>query len=274
MKKPMFLVLLCFIVFVGTSCGQDVNQEEYDKLAKTNSELSKEIEDVIGESTSDKKQNNIPAKSSKKKVSLVKIKAKYNGSAKAGTVLDDNNTGISVLGIYSDETTKKIHKNKFEIKKPVTLKAGKTSIVKITYNGKKCNLKVKCTTKKKHRKGKDMIGVSNKDIYDIDGKFHANKVRNDVTGNWRISAIAANADMVKYAKSYYKWKFHDDDEIHGIVNFNDKTTTKISVMGKILDVTVQEYVSGEEHDANLLFSGTLLNEYHVYLDNGDIKKIQ
>ncbi len=271
MKK---IILLFIIAVLCTSCGQDVSQEEYDKLTKTNSELSEEIEDIGGEPTSDERQTNIPAKPKKKKVSLVKIRAKYNGSAKAGTVLDNNNTGISVMGIYSDETTKKIHKNKFEIKKPVTLKVGKTSTVKITYNGKKCSLKVKCTTKKKHRKGKDIVGVSNKDIYDIDGKFYANKVRNDVTGNWRISTIAANADMVKYAKSYYKWKFYNDDEIHGIVNFNDKTTAKIAVMWKILDVTVQEYVSGEEHDANLLFSVTLLNEYHVYLDNGDIKKIQ
>lgn len=130
-------------------------------------------------------------------------------------------------------------------------------------------------TKKKtksHRKG--MYGISNQDIHDVDATFRADKVRNDSTGNWRISVIANNIDMLKYALSYYKWKFLDDDEIHAIVNFNYNTTTKISVMGNMLDVTVHEYVDGEEHDANLLFGGMLLNEYFVYLDNGDIEKVQ
>ncbi|MDE6567254.1 MAG: hypothetical protein K2K70_05940 [Lachnospiraceae bacterium] len=141
-------------------------------------------------------------------------------------------------------------------------------------NNKQTPKPTKKPTKKKksHRKG--MYGISKKDIHDIDGSFQTNKVRNDVTGKWRISTIAANVTMEKYALSYYKWKFLNDDEIHGIVNFNNKTTSKISVMGNMLDVTVHEYVKGEEHDANLLFSEMVLKEYHVYLENGDIKKIQ
>lgn len=209
---------------------------------------------------------------------LVKIEARYKGVTKAGTVLDDDNSGIYVTGIYGDGTTEEIYGNEFEIKKPVTLKAGKTSTVTIMYNGKKCNLKVKCTTKekqkKKHRTGKNIIGISNKDIHDIDGTFRADKVRNDVTGNWRISTIAANARIEKYAMSYYKWKFFKDKEIHGIVNFTNKTTTQISVVGNMLNVAVYEYVAGEEHDAKKLFSGMLLNEYFVYKDNGDIEKVQ
>lgn len=145
---------------------------------------------------------------------------------------------------------------------------------KLLEDNKQKSKSTKKTTKKKkaHRKGR--YGISNKDIYDIDGSFQVNKVRNDVTGNWRISTIAANVKMQKYALSYYKTKFRDDEEIHGIVNFNYNTTTKISVMGNMLDVTVHEYVKGEEHDADLLFSGMVLEEYHVYMDNGDIEKIK
>ena len=104
--------------------------------------------------------------------------------------------------------------------------------------------------------------------------FVVGKVRNDVTGNWRISTIAENIEMQKFALDYYKTYFESDDEIHAIVNFNYNTTTKISVMGNLLDVTVYEYVDKEEHDAKLLFSGTLLKEYHVNMDNGEIEEVQ
>lgn len=80
--------------------------------------------------------------------------------------------------------------------------------------------------------------------------------------------------MIDYALSYYESEFRNDNEIHGIVNFTYNTTTKISVMENVLDVTVHEYVPGEEHDTDILFSGMQLQEYFVYLDNGDIEKIQ
>ena len=104
--------------------------------------------------------------------------------------------------------------------------------------------------------------------------FVVGKVNNDVTGNWRIATIAENIEMQDYALDYYKEYFKSDDEIHAIVNFNYKTTTKISVMGNLLDVSVYEYVDKEEHDAKSLFSGTLLKEYHVNIDNGEIEEIQ
>lgn len=63
--------------------------------------------------------------------------------------------------------------------------------------------------------------------------FSASDVRNDVTGNWRISTIADNIDMVDYAIEYYNKYFESDDEIHAIVNFNYNTTTKISVIGNL-----------------------------------------
>ena len=41
----------------------------------------------------------------------------------------------------------------------------------------------------------------------------------------------------------------------------------------ILSVTIHEYVNKEELDAKKLFSGMVLGEYWIYLDNGDIEKI-
>lgn len=125
-----------------------------------------------------------------------------------------------------------------------------------------------------HREG--MYGISDKDVYDIGSPsvFERNDVRNDVTGNWKISTIAEDVQMVDYALSYYKKYFRDDNEVHGIVNFNYNTTTCITYMGGQIYVTVHDYVKGEEHDANLLFSGTVLADYVVYADNGDIEQIQ
>ena len=123
-----------------------------------------------------------------------------------------------------------------------------------------------------HRDG--MYGISDKSCHDIDATFSRDKVRNDVTGKWRVSAISADVQMVEYAKDYYQWKFTNDDEIHCIVNFYNNTTTKIQYLSGNLFVTVHEYVKGEEHDANLMFSGTVLQDFIVYLDNGDIEQIQ
>lgn len=109
----------------------------------------------------------------------------------------------------------------------------------------------------------------------IDGiKFTVSYVRNDKTGNWRISLIAENIEMQNCALDYYKHYFKDDKEIHAIVNFNYNTTTKISVVGNKLDVSVFEYVKKEEHDANLLFSGQLLKEYLVDKETGAVEEVK
>ena len=109
----------------------------------------------------------------------------------------------------------------------------------------------------------------------IDGiKFTVSDVRNDKTGNWRISLIAENIEMQNCALDYYKHYFKDDKEIHAIVNFNYNTTTKISVVGNKLDVSVFEYVKKEEPDANLLFSGQLLKEYLVDKETGAVEEVK
>lgn len=124
-----------------------------------------------------------------------------------------------------------------------------------------------------HRDG--IYGISDKNINDLESKFSVSDVRNDVTGKWRISSVAETFNIEEYALSYYDRYFTRDDQIHGIVNFNLNTTTCISVMSDtMLDVSIHEYVKGEEHDAGLLFGGTLLAEYFIYLDNGDIEKVQ
>lgn len=123
-----------------------------------------------------------------------------------------------------------------------------------------------------HRDG--MVGISDKDIHDTGEDFSCSRIDNDVTGSWRVSTIAnSDVQMEEYALSFHKWKIHSDKEIHAVINFSLNTTTKIMVQGDVLVVDVYDYVSGEEHDADLMFSGTQLKEYFVYLDNGDIEEI-
>lgn len=122
----------------------------------------------------------------------------------------------------------------------------------------------------------EIYGISDKDISEISKKdtFSVNKVRNDVTENWRVSLISdSNFDAVYYAVSYYKTYFVNDKEIHAIVNFANNTTTKIQCMDNVLYLTIYDYVKDEEHDAKLMFSGTVLQQYMIYLDNGDIQQL-
>lgn len=101
-------------------------------------------------------------------------------------------------------------------------------------------------------------------------QFSVSKVQNDTTGNWRVSVISESIQPETYALDYYKKYFKNDDEIHGIINFNYNTTTKLSVLGNLLNITVYEYVPKEEHDAKLLFSGQLLDQWFVDIDSGEI----
>ena len=78
----------------------------------------------------------------------------------------------------------------------------------------------------------------------------------------------------KYALDYYNNIFNNDSEIHAIVNFANKTTSKLVSNGYNLYLTIYDYVKNEEHSAKTLFSGNILADYIIYLDNGDIEKIK
>lgn len=118
--------------------------------------------------------------------------------------------------------------------------------------------------------------VVKSDTYNFDGIsfFFTDHVNNDLTGTWKISTIATNKQVTDYAVNYYKKMFSSVDEIHAIVNFSLNTTNSITYLGdNILNVKVYDYVNKEEHDAKLLFSGTLLKEYQINIKTGKIEDI-
>lgn len=121
----------------------------------------------------------------------------------------------------------------------------------------------------------DSKSDNSKDAEPLDFNVSFSKsYRNDVTGNWRLANIAEQIDIEKYALQYYQNYFESDQEVHIIINFTLKTTTRITVIGNMLDVSIMEYVDKEEHDAKVACSGELLKEYFVNIDTGEIEEIR
>lgn len=128
------------------------------------------------------------------------------------------------------------------------------------------------STKKPRKKS---IGKSDKDISDLDDNFNPQDMHEDVTGNFRKVEIADTSFIPQeYALSYYKNCFKDDKEVHYIVNFSTMTTTCITCVFDMLDVTVTEYEDKEQFSAKSIGGGMVLEQYMVYLDNGDIEKVK
>lgn len=96
-----------------------------------------------------------------------------------------------------------------------------------------------------------------------------NSVRNDVTGNWRISATSDSFVPAEYAVEYYETMFSSGSEVHAIWNATLGTTTRITVASGIIFADTFEYVKGEEHDAKLLFSGQLLDSKMFDAETGE-----
>lgn len=124
------------------------------------------------------------------------------------------------------------------------------------------------------KKRENIIGTSNKDFAKLsDSK--PTSVINDKTGNWKLSRVSSSENVIEYVLSYYKNNFTNSNEIHFIVNFTLKTTTRVSrMLDNVLVVNIYEHVDKEELDANKLCTGMKLGEYWIYIDNGDIEKIK
>lgn len=103
-----------------------------------------------------------------------------------------------------------------------------------------------------------------------DNILFSDSVRNDKTGNWRMARVYTNKIFANYAKQYYDEYFKADNEVHYIVDLNQKTTTAMTVSDGTIFLTVHVYQDKEEHDANLLGGGAVLNTYHVDKNTGEI----
>ena len=121
----------------------------------------------------------------------------------------------------------------------------------------------------------DVKDSSAKDkLKESEGLVWFGDVRNDVTGKWRLSEYASSDTQETFAVDYYKAFFESDDEIHAVINMTNKTTACVKLITEdTLEVTIYEYVDGEEHDAKKLFGGMLLKRYFVTISTGEIEEI-
>ena len=112
-----------------------------------------------------------------------------------------------------------------------------------------------------------------KEKYDIGEPLPVN---DDVTGNWRMVTIYSSATPEQYAADYYKAYFETEEstEVHTIINLGLKTTTTIRrLAGNILDITVHEYVDGEETSAKTMGDGMVLEEYSLNTETGETENL-
>lgn len=124
-----------------------------------------------------------------------------------------------------------------------------------------------------HRTGDEIVGVSDKDVNDLDVTFR-DSIREDSTGNWRLAMASTSEDFLSYAASYYENYFKSDDETHFFINTTLGTTASVTKLADMLCVYMYDHVEGEEHSAKKIPEGTYLGQYWIYLDNGDIEKIE
>lgn len=113
-----------------------------------------------------------------------------------------------------------------------------------------------------------------KQIKDDENLVFMGNVRNDVTGNWRLSEYASSDQFQNFALDYYKAFFEDDKEVHAVINMSTKVTASISKIGDTLYISLYEYVDGEEHDAKELFTGMFYKEYWINTITGEIEEIR
>ena len=121
--------------------------------------------------------------------------------------------------------------------------------------------------------GLQSLKNSLKEKYDIGEPLPVN---DDVTGNWRMVTIYSSATPEEYAADYFKAYFETEEstEVHTIINLGLKTTTVIRrLSGKILDITVHEYVDGEETSAKTMGGGMVLQEYSLDTETGETENL-
>lgn len=103
--------------------------------------------------------------------------------------------------------------------------------------------------------------------------LHISDVRDDTTGNWRKVVDSQNFNMPENAIAYYN-EYMDEGEVHYLISFATSTTTMINDLGDMLLVDITEYEDREEHSADTIGSGMLLQSYNVYLDSGEIEQVE
>ncbi|MCR5142556.1 MAG: DUF1795 domain-containing protein [Ruminococcus sp.] len=119
---------------------------------------------------------------------------------------------------------------------------------------------------------KNIIATSSKDISDIDVSF-LDSVTNDVTGNWQCLIINSKIDFFDYALSIYN-TYYEESKVLIVEDIPDEKSVNFSqIDSNTVEFVIHEYVDGEEKDANSMVAGSVIGQYWLYLDSGEIEDI-
>lgn len=128
-------VIICIISYAFIDFGS-VEENEMDSNAEVTASLMAESPKELETQPTEE-----PTSTPKPK-KIEKITAIYTGSKAAGTILNNSNTGISVMAHYNDGTTHTIIG--WTIDEEQRLVDGEESTINIRYEEQECTLTVKC----------------------------------------------------------------------------------------------------------------------------------
>lgn len=128
-KKWWFWVVIVIVVVAIASNGSDTADND-----------SADNDSVTSAVSTNKNDDEVAADAAKE---VDNIAAAYTGSTEAGTIIDSN-SDFTVTAQYVDGSTETV--SGWEIAEPVTLYAGQTSTVTISYQGVTVDVNITCTT--------------------------------------------------------------------------------------------------------------------------------
>ncbi|MEF2837886.1 MAG: hypothetical protein U0N82_09195 [Oscillospiraceae bacterium] len=112
---------------------------------------------------------------------VISIRAEYTGPLSAGTVLDNANSNIIIIGRTKNGDNVTIAQGDWGISSPKTLEADKTAVVRIAYNDLFCELTVNC----------EDSNVASITAY-YDGELKAGTVISNITDGLHVMATYKN----------------------------------------------------------------------------------
>ena len=155
---------------------------------------------------------------------VVGIAANYSGSTEQGTVLDRNNTGISVAAVYDDGHTVAV--SDWNILNPATLSAGETSVVTVTSGAMQCELSVVCTTDPMNSYAASCISVTYDDLVNNPDAYKGKAIKvsgrsfsNNSPGTINQLYMIMNDSEAQKVKLYVTYKDTDTR-----ISINDRIT--------------------------------------------------
>lgn len=293
MRKRCVVLMLCSVLFLF-GCGEATTESTAKTTSTHSDESSSEVEKVQDESNSseyEQSENNSwdYVSSIYPFVSYDDIKAgKYNDQyVILSTIIE--NTDYSDIKKWLECDAWFSHDNSYvcddiifkcdELQgySPTELKPGDNIDVCLYINADSSfGSKIKAYNLNDNQLSLENIYSSfseNSDLWNIDFKY-CGEVKNDVTGNWRLSKVYTDFNAIDYALYYYNRYFQSDNEIHAIINYSNDTTIRIRSTLGYLDVSVLSHIDGEENNAKILFGGDLLQDYLINIESGEIEELE